>query len=268
MNLALLLAQTPIVAVLLTLVASHDAYTASKINNTQQVLLMLTIATLWFGTSNAAREIVKERPVYLRERMVNLRIFPYVFSKVGVLAILSALQVVALFWIVGLKTPYLPHMGIIFAAPLEMVLTLFLTSLAALGSGLLISSLVSSTDRAMTLVPIVLIPQVIFSGAVFDLTGRSEVLSYLTISHWCQAALGSIVRINDMAGRVPMHGQVIQVGTAQLPMPDLLGSWPKEMYASPDATHLLGYWAALSLFAALSLAGTYGVLRRRDSRVP
>ena len=266
-NLALLLAQTPIVAVLLTLVASHDAYTASKINNTQQVLLMLTVATLWFGTSNAAREIVKERPVYLRERMVNLRIFPYVFSKVGVLALLSAVQVVALFWIVGLKTPYLPQTGIIFSAPLEMVLTLFLTSLAALGSGLLISSLVGSTDRAMTLVPIVLIPQVIFSGAVFDLTGHSEVLSYLTISHWCQAALGSIVRINDMAGRIPLHGQVIQVGTQRLPMPDLLGSWPKEMYASPDAIHLLGYWAALSLFAALSLAGTCGVLRRRDSRV-
>ena len=36
---------------------------------------------VWFGTSNAAREIVSERAIYLRERMVNLSLFNYVLSK-------------------------------------------------------------------------------------------------------------------------------------------------------------------------------------------
>ena len=69
---------------------------------------MLVLATLWFSLTNAAREIVKERPIYLRERLINLRLFPYLLSKVGVLTVLGVLQVLALFWIVRLKTPHLP----------------------------------------------------------------------------------------------------------------------------------------------------------------
>ena len=63
----------------------------------------------------------------------------------------------------------------------------------------------------MTIVPIALIPQIIFSGAVFDLTGWAKVLSYLTISHWCLAALGSTVKINEMASRVAVNDQVLQL---------------------------------------------------------
>jgi len=80
-------------------------------------IFFLTVAALWFGTSNAAREIVKERAVYLRERLINLRLFPYILSKVGVLTVLAILQTVALFWIVRLKTPHLPAQGILLPAP-------------------------------------------------------------------------------------------------------------------------------------------------------
>ena len=263
-NLALLLAQTPIVAAALSLVASRDMYTGPKINNTQQILLMLGIATLWFGTSNAAREIVKERPVYLRERMVNLRLFPYILSKVGVLAVLGVLQVLVLFVIISLKTRHLPSQGILLPAPIEMVISLSLCALAGLLGGLLISSLVRSTDRAMSIVPIVLIPQVIFSGAVFDLSGWAKVLSYLTISHWCLAALGSTVKINEMATRLPIDDRIVQVNRGTAPLPDVIANWPKEMYSSPDQVHLLGYWGALGIFCILFLLGTYVALRRGD----
>ncbi len=252
-NLSLLLAQTPIVACALVVVTSRELYTSSKINNTQQVLLMLAVATLWFSMSNAAREIVKERAVYLRERLINLQLFPYILSKVGVLTILAILQTVVLFCIVRLKTPHLPTQGILLPAPVEMVVSLVLCAAAGLLGGLLISSLVRSTDRAMTIVPIVLIPQVIFSGAVFDLTGWAKLLSYLTISHWCLAALGSTVKINDLVTRVPGSGQALPY--AHNPsLTDLTAGWPKEMYASPDQAHLLGYWGALGAFCVLFIA--------------
>jgi|GEM_PF-120067 len=263
-NLGLLLAQTPLVATALTLVTSRELYTASKINNTQQILLLLAIATLWFGTTNAAREIVKERAVYLRERLINLRLFPYILSKVAVLGVLGLAQVVALFAIISLKTPYLPAQGILLPAAPEMVITLGLCALAGLFGGLLISSLVRSTDRAMSIVPIVLIPQVIFSGAVFDLDGWAKVLSYLMVSHWCLAALGSTVHLNEMASRVPVNGQILTLNHPGVPLPDIVANWPKEMYASPDGVHLLGYWGALLLFCALCLLGTYVALRRGD----
>lgn len=263
-NLGLLMAQTPLVATALTLVTARELYTGPKINNTQQILLMLSIATLWFGTTNAAREIVKERPVYLRERLVNLRLFPYILSKAGVLAALGIVQVLALFAIVSLKTPYLPARGILLPAPLEMVISLCLCALAGLFGGLLISSLVRTTDRAMSIVPIVLIPQVVFSGAVFDLTGWAKPLSYLTVSHWCLAALGSTVRLNEMASRVAVNGHTVTLTRPGTPLPDVIANWPKEMYSSPDGAHLLGYWGALLLCCVLCLVGTYAALRRGD----
>ena len=263
-SLGLLLAQTPLVAAALTLVTSRELYTGPEINNTQQILLMLTIATLWFGTGNAARELVKERPVYLRERLVNLRLFPYILSKAGVLAVLGLVQAIALFAIVGLKTPYLPARGILLPAPVEMVVTLALCALAGLFGGLLISSLVRSTDRAMGIVPIVLIPQIVFSGAVFDLTGWAKALSYLTISHWCLAALGSTVRLDAMGSRVAVDGRAVTLARPGTPLPDVIANWPREMYSSPDGVHLLGYWGALLLCCVLCLLGTYAALRRGD----
>src|SRR5262249_28320680 len=44
-------------------------------------IFFLIVAAVWFGTSNAAREIVSERAIYLRERMVNLGLLNYVLSK-------------------------------------------------------------------------------------------------------------------------------------------------------------------------------------------
>jgi phosphatidylserine/phosphatidylglycerophosphate/cardiolipin synthase-like enzyme len=145
-----------------------------------------------------------------------------------------------------------------------MVVTLVLCALAGLFGGLLISSLVRTSDRAMSIVPIVLIPQVVFSGAVFDLSGWAKALSYLTVSHWCLAALGSTVRLNEMATRVAVNGQAVTLARPGTPLPDVVANWPKEMYSSPDGVHLLGYWGALLLSCVLCLLGTYAALRRGD----
>ena len=52
----------------------------------------MALVAIWFGTSVASREIIRERAVYTRERMVNLRLLPYVGSKLFVLAIIVSLQ--------------------------------------------------------------------------------------------------------------------------------------------------------------------------------
>ena len=249
-NLGLLLAQAPVVALLLTLVTPTDTYTPPQFGSTQQVLFMLTLAAIWFGTINAAREIVKERPVYLRERMVNLRVWPYVLSKFSVLAALSVVQALALLTIVSIKTNQMPSQGILFPTFLEMYVSLILTSLAGVAGGLLVSSMVSSADRAMSIVPVVLIAQVIFSGSVFDLLGGTKLFSFVAISHWCLAALGSTVDLNGLEARLPVP----------------VGGWPKEMFGSPDAVHLLGYWVILIAFTGTLLVGTYASLRRRDAK--
>jgi len=63
-------------------------------------MFFVVVSCVWFGTSNSAREIVTERAIYLRERMVNLSLFNYVFSKYVVLSLVCVVQCAMLLGIV------------------------------------------------------------------------------------------------------------------------------------------------------------------------
>ncbi|GAC1651665.1 MAG: FHA domain-containing protein [Ktedonobacteraceae bacterium] len=168
--------------------------------NAETTLFIIAFAAVMFGCINGAREIVKEAPIYKRERTVNLGIVPYMFSKIIVLGILCLAQSLVLAFLVSLKAPF-PHST--FLPPfLEIYITMALTSLAGLMLGLTVSALVPNNDRAMSIVPLVLIPQVIFSGIIFKL--NNPILQFLGAffpARWAMAAMGSSVGI---------HGNLIQ----------------------------------------------------------
>ncbi|HEX6123399.1 MAG TPA: FHA domain-containing protein, partial [Ktedonobacterales bacterium] len=92
-NVAILLLQAPVIGLILALVSTSSAFTsANGPSDALQVLFFLALVAVWFGTSNSVREISKEGDIYQRERLAGLRIIPYVFSKVGILAILCFVQ--------------------------------------------------------------------------------------------------------------------------------------------------------------------------------
>lgn len=129
-------------------------------------LFFLVVAAVWFGTSNAAREIVSERAIYLRERMVNLGIVNYVMSKFIVLAGFCVVQCLILqsivFFVLGFH-------GGMEAFGMELA-ALICTSLAAVALGLMLSTVVDSSEAAMALTPIALIPQVVLGGLIVPQT--------------------------------------------------------------------------------------------------
>ncbi len=63
-------------------------------------MFFVVVSCVWFGTSNAAREIVTERAIYLRERMVNLGLINYVLSKYVLLSFFCIAQCTMLLGIV------------------------------------------------------------------------------------------------------------------------------------------------------------------------
>ena len=63
-------------------------------------MFLLAVSSFWFGCNNAAKEIVKERIIYTRERDFNLRIGSYYASKLLLLTAFSWLQTILLFTIV------------------------------------------------------------------------------------------------------------------------------------------------------------------------
>ncbi len=133
-------------------------------------IFFLTVGALWFGVSNAAREIVSELAIYRRERMVNLSIFNYIFSKFVLLTMLCIVQCSVLLLIVY----NVLHLGNgTFDAFLPMLGTMVLSSMCAVALGLLISTVVTSSEAAMALTPIALIPQVVLGGLLVPMTNKS-----------------------------------------------------------------------------------------------
>ncbi len=177
---AVLMAQAPVIAVLIGLVFGNKGYQYMG-----GVLFMMALAAIWFGATNSCREIVAELSVYRRERMVNLKIAPYILSKAFVLSVFLLVQCLVLATIVKLMVKQLPGSIPGFTA------VLLLGAVGGSSMGLLISALLSSTEGAMGLVPVTLIPQVLFAGMVVSLPqlGPMKFLANFMVSRWVLDAL-------------------------------------------------------------------------------
>ena len=160
-NTGILLLQAPLIAFFITIATS----------NLSSRLFMMALAALWFGCNNSAREICKELQLYRRERMVNLSILPYLCSKFVILFVLVVLQCLVL----ALLTPH---------QFFQAYWPLLLCGLAGVAMGLFVSSIVDSPDKAIALVPIILIPQVLFSGIFGELYGFRKTIGEVMVSKW------------------------------------------------------------------------------------
>ena len=180
-NLLIMLAQAPIIALLICAIFK---------NISQVVPFFMAVSAIWFGTNNAAREIVSEQTIYKRERMFNLGIFSYIFSKVTVLGAIAAIQSGIFIAILShnFKSEDISIMDPWFAFYWMTFLTVISTIM-----GLLISSFVSTSERVMSIIPIILIPQIMLAGIIVKIENVFvELLSYLTLSRWGTSGFAKI----------------------------------------------------------------------------
>lgn len=171
-------------------VAAGQSASYSVVGKSQTLLLMMALASIFLGLFSSAYEIVKERPIYLRERMVALQLLPYLGSKVAVLGAFASLECLLFLLIVALKIR-LPKEGVILPAPIEIYLTMVMGAWAAILLGLMISALVPNTNSVIYIILLLLFFQIIFSGALFELPEATKWLSGLTLSRWTTEALGT-----------------------------------------------------------------------------
>ena len=147
-SLFLLLMQAPIIGFFLTIVWKNEVLT---------LYFIMIVSCFWFGCINACKEIVKERDIFLRERMFGLNIPAYVLSKIYILSFLCAAQCFIILFIVHIRIDLSIQFGLVYVI-------LLLCSTGGLTMGLIISSFVDSTDKAIALAPVVTIPQIMFSN--------------------------------------------------------------------------------------------------------
>ena len=176
-NTGLMILQAPIIAMLVCLIFKNIA---------MAVPFLMAVSAVWFGANNAAREIVCEMAIFKRERMFNQGVFPYIFSKLVVLGAFAAIQS---FLFIGIITLFYQQTAgseeVVWNNPGLSFIWMLCLSLASSMMGLFLSALVTTTERVMTIVPIVLIPQIMLAGIVARIdTFFVELVSYLTLSRW------------------------------------------------------------------------------------
>jgi ABC transport system ATP-binding/permease protein len=274
-NVALLLAQPVILGVLMLIalpaneLAAPDAGEVRVVSRAGLVLLVITLGATWLGASNAVREIVKELPIVRRERAVGLSVSAYVGSKAVVLGVLTAVQCTVLA-VIALARQGSHDTGSLLPSPLlELVAAAILTGLAAMGLGLLVSALTSSVDRAMTVLPVLLILQMLLAmGGVFpDVVEKPGLkqASYLAGAQWGFSTAASTVdldrlqSVDKLASKAPTIGLDDPLSEFESVAEDLR---PNERWS-----HEAGTWlenaAALVALAAAGIGGAGLALRRQ-----
>jgi hypothetical protein len=163
----ILLAQAPLFAALLTVVFQDltdrkfgdPALWAQFCGKISSVHFLMVVAAVWFGCNNAARDIVGETAIFQRERMVNLKLPSYVFSKMAVLALICIFQCAILLTIVYFVSNLSGPFGL-------LLLVLVAASLVGAAIGLLISALSPTTEAAIAFLPVVLLPFILLGGGI------------------------------------------------------------------------------------------------------
>ncbi|MBD2043162.1 ATP-binding cassette domain-containing protein [Microcoleus sp. FACHB-672] len=217
-----------------------------------RVLFVFTCAAIWVGLSTSLQEIVKESAIYLRERLVNLGLFPYLGSKVLILGGLALLQTLLMVGVIliGFKSPQ-PDLIL---WPVGLGITTFLTLLTSMSLGLMVSAIVKNGSQANSALPLLLLPQIIFSGVLFKMEGLASKLSWLMLSRWSVGAYGALVNVNGM---VPEPTKLPDGSTIPQPFE------PSAVY-DPTWENLGLNWGLLCLHTAVYLGVTWWMQKRKD----
>jgi len=206
-RLIMILLQAPLLAALIALVANGEQF--EQYEMTKSLLFALSCSAFWIGILNSIQEICKERNILKREYMTGLHLNAYILSKTLVMGLVCAVQSFLLTTVFVLLIGH-PTQGVMFNSYVELLLTTFLTAMAASATGLFVSSLFKNADRAMTVAPLLLMPQLLFSGLIFKLEGSAKIISWIAACRFSMEGYGTTANLNDLPQKLQQQGFMIE----------------------------------------------------------
>ena len=139
---------------------------------------------IWNGCFNSIQVICRERDVIKREHRSGMHISSYIVSHMLYQALLCIAQTVITLVITANVGVQYPKTGLISGYfYLDFAISMFLITFASDMLSLWVSTLAHNTTTAMTIMPFVLIFQLVFSGGMLTLPAWTENLTHFTISN-------------------------------------------------------------------------------------
>ncbi|CAN5667507.1 hypothetical protein BH20VER1_BH20VER1_04600 [soil metagenome] len=180
-NLRITIGAAPLLALLIaTLLRYSDSglYDFASAFHIPMYLFLGLLLAMFLSLTNSVDDIVQDRPVLQRERNLNIRLSYYVLAKMISLSFFALIQCM-LFVLIGnyilsVRGMFWIHLGL-----------MFLTAVSSLSLGLLVSALVSDAKSAANIVPLILIPQMLMSGALLKFEDMNRNLGFVySMSRW------------------------------------------------------------------------------------
>ncbi len=185
-----------IISGLVALVACPDMFKTQE--GTLRGSLALVCVCIWNGFFNSVQAVCRERNIIKREHRAGMFISSYIMAHMIYQAFMCLIQTIILVIICHVARMKFPAEG--FMTPwfeLDIGITFFLVSYAADMMSLFISCIVRTTTAAMTVMPFMLIVQLIFSGSLFQLSKGADAFTDLAISKWGLSALCAQANYNS-----------------------------------------------------------------------
>ena len=194
-GLLLMLAAAPLVSLLdvvLAAVLGSDPFdfTDGSMPNVLITLFLPTVYGVMVGGLAQMREIVKEQEIYKRERLVNLRLIPYITSKIWVAALLALYQSLVYAGVHYLAFE-MPGGAQEFAL---IYVSLALATMAGMMLGLFASALAPNPNTAPLIIILLMLPQIVLGGALVPIP---EAVSAPISTRWAFEAFMGVTGVGS-----------------------------------------------------------------------
>lgn len=252
-----------IIGAIVGLVTGKNMY--ESFEQTKSGFFTLASACIWLGIFNSIQSICKEHDIIRSEYRQGMNLSSYISANILWQAVLCLVQSLLVFGICIACGFFkeVPDEGLILPALLEIFVTVYLLTFGSSVLGIMVSSISGNPTTAMTIMPFVLIIQLVMSGVLFELEGAADALASCTYSKWGMSAFGATGDIGDLPSKIIK--EISDPAMANILENDI-NLDPNDVYAHEQGNLLLS-WACCIIqtfvFAVISVLGLQ--IKNRDS---
>lgn len=253
-----------IIALIVGVVVSEDMF--SNFETTKSGFFTLASACIWLGIFNSIQSICKEHDIIRSEYRQGMKLSSYISANIMWQAVLSLVQSI-LIYIVCLVFSFFGEEigdGVMMSAYIEYFITIFLLTFGSSCLGIMVSSISGNPTTAMTIMPFVLILQLIMSGVLFELGDGASVVANITFSKWGMSAFSATADLNSI--KHAMEITFLDQGLTD--MANMIAEeFPAdEVYEATKANLLKSWGWCLMITAVSSVISVLGLkIKNRDS---
>lgn len=185
-----------LIAALLSMVIRNSFFLTRE--GTLKGAFGLTCVALWNGCFNAILAVCRERRIVKREHRSGMHISAYMIAHMIYQALVCLAQTCLTLYVCSVMGVKFPTDGFITKwFLLDLGITVFLITFSAAMTSLFFSSVAHTTTTALTIMPFLLIFQLVFSGGIFSLPAWTQNLSDFTLSNYGLKCIAAQAGYND-----------------------------------------------------------------------